>query len=49
MAEPPESERDPHHADKIEIVEGLLRALDDMDRINQVVRGSADRSVPGPR
>jgi DNA gyrase/topoisomerase IV subunit A len=35
---------DPHRAEKIEIIEGLLRALDDLDAISAAVRDSGDRA-----
>ena len=42
VAHGPDAHDDPHRQEKIQIVEGLLRALDDMDRINAVVRTATD-------
>jgi len=36
------SEGDPHRQDKIELVEALIRAIDNIDEINAAVRASVD-------
>jgi DNA gyrase subunit A len=42
MAETSGAEGDPHRQEKIDLVGALIRAIDDMDRINAMVRASVD-------